>query len=172
MYNRLTHANIASLLIIAGKIMIKELNIVNKKANFDYFIEETFEAGIVLEGWEFKSILNNKATIHTSYVTIKNGELFLFGAQIQPLDTTIGFNLVDPLRTRKLLMHKKEITKLIGLVERKGYTLIPLKMIRKRKIKLIFGLAKGKNNYDKRQTEKDNDWKREKEMLFKSAKRG
>lgn len=149
---------------------MKELNIVNKKANFNYEIEETYEAGIVLEGWEFKSILKNKANIGSSYVTVKNGELFLFGALIQPLETTLTDDKTDPLRTRKLLMHRKEINKLIGMVERKGYTLVPIKLIRKRKIKLIFGLGKGKNNYDKRQTEKDKDWKREQDQIVKKSR--
>lgn len=148
-----------------------ELNIQNKKANFNYFIEETFEAGIVLEGWEFKSILKNKVNMDASYVTVKNGELFLFGALIQPLDTTSTHNKAEAMRTRKLLMHRREINKLIGLVERKGYTLVPLKMIRKKKIKLIFGLGKGKQNYDKRETEKLKDWKREKEIMFKQNNR-
>lgn len=148
-----------------------ELNIQNKKANFNYFIEETFEAGIMLEGWEFKSILKNKVNMDASYVTVKNGELFLFGALIQPLDTTSTHNKVEAMRTRKLLMHRREINKLIGLVERKGYTLVPLKMIRKKKIKLIFGLGKGKQNYDKRETEKLKDWKREKEIMFKQNNR-
>lgn len=148
-----------------------ELNIQNKKANFNYFIEETFEAGIVLEGWEFKSILKNKVNMDASYVTVKNGELFLFGALIQPLDTTSTHNKTEAMRTRKLLMHRREINKLIGMVERKGYTLVPLKMIRKKKIKLIFGLGKGKQNYDKRETEKLKDWKREKEIMFKNNNR-
>lgn len=150
---------------------MKELNIVNKKANFDYFIEETFEAGIVLEGWEFKSILQNKASLLNSYVNIREGELYLFNSLIQPLDTTSTHVQTDPTRSRKLLMHRKEINKLIGLVEQKGYTLIPLKMIRKKKVKLIFGLAKGKKNFDKRQTEKERDWKKEQEMLFKKSGR-
>ena len=135
--------------------MMKELNIVNKKANFDYFIEDTFEAGIVLQGWEFKSILKNKASLMNSYVTIKDNELFLFNATIQPLDTTSTHNETDSLRSRKLLMKRKEINRLIGLVEQKGYTLIPIKMVRKNKVKLIFGLAKGKKLFDKRQTEKE-----------------
>lgn len=147
---------------------MKELNIVNKKANFDYFIEETFEAGIVLEGWELKSILQNKASLVNTYVHIKDGELYLFNALIQPLTTTSTHTIVEPTRNRKLLMHRKEINRLIGQVEQKGYTLIPLKLIRKGKVKLIFGLAKGKKNYDKRETEKERDWKKEQERLFKS----
>lgn len=141
----------------------------NKKANFNYFIEETFEAGLVLEGWEVKSILNKKANLENSYVIVKDGALVLLNALFQPLETTATYTDANPTRTRKLLMHKKEISKLIGLVEQKGYTLMPLKIVRRKKLKLIFGLAKGKNNYDKRQVQKDNDWKREKEMLFKTT---
>jgi SsrA-binding protein len=148
---------------------MKELNIVNKKANFDYFIEETFEAGIMLQGWEFKSILKNKASLLNSYVNIREGELYLFNSLIQPLETTSTHVVAEPTRSRKLLMHRKEINKLIGLVEQKGYTLIPLKMVLRNKVKLIFGLAKGKKNFDKRQTEKEKDWKREQEMLFKKS---
>lgn len=141
----------------------------NKKANFNYFIEETFEAGLVLEGWEVKSILNKKANLDNSYVIVKDGALVLLNALFQPLETTANYTEVNPTRSRKLLMHKKEISKLIGLVEQKGYTLMPLKIVRRKKLKLIFGLGKGKNNYDKRQVQKDNDWKREKEMLFKTS---
>jgi SsrA-binding protein len=111
-----------------------------------------------------------KINLDSSYVTIKNGELFLIGVLIQPLDTTSTHIINDPTRTRKLLMHRQEINKLIGLVDRKGYTLIPLKLIMKGKIKLIFGLAKGKHNYDKREVEKDKTWKREEELLLKKMK--
>lgn len=139
----------------------------NKKANFNYFIEETFEAGLVLEGWEFKSILKKKANLDNSYVIVKNNELFLLNALIQPMETTSSHVAAINTRSRKLLMHRKEINKLIGLVEQKGYTLMPLKIVMKGKMKLIFGLAKGKTNYDKRETQKDKDWKREHEMIFK-----
>lgn len=139
----------------------------NKKANFNYFIEETYEAGLVLQGWEFKSILKKKANLDNSYVIVKDGELFLLNALIQPMETTSTHTTSESTRSRKLLMHRKEINKLIGLVEQKGYTLMPLKIVLRGKLKLIFGLAKGKTNYDKRQTEKDKDWKREHEMLFK-----
>ena len=141
----------------------------NKKANYNYFIEETFEAGIALEGWEFKSILLKKANLDNSYVVVKAGELYLLGALVTPMESVSTHIQPDPTRTRKLLMHRKEINKMIGLVEQKGYTLMPLKIIRnsRGKLKLIFGLAKGKKNYDKRETEKEKDWKREQEQMFK-----
>ncbi len=141
----------------------------NKKANYNYFIEETFEAGIALEGWEFKSILLKKANLDNSYVVVKAGELYLLGALVTPMESVSTHINPDPTRTRKLLMHRKEINKMIGLVEQKGYTLMPLKIIRnsRGKLKLIFGLAKGKKNYDKRETEKEKDWKREQEQMFK-----
>lgn len=144
----------------------------NKKANFNYFIEETFEAGLVLQGWEFKSILRKKANLDNSYVVVKENELFLLNALITPMDTVSTHVLTDATRSRKLLMHRKEINKLIGLVVQKGYTLMPLKIVRRNggKLKLIFGLAKGKKNYDKRETEKEKDWKREQEQMFKSNK--
>jgi len=141
----------------------------NKKANYNYFIEETFEAGLALEGWEFKSILLKKANLDNSYVVVKAGELYLLGALVTPMESVSTHIQPDPTRTRKLLMHRKEINKMIGLVEQKGYTLMPLKIIRnsRGKLKLIFGLAKGKKNYDKRETEKEKDWKREQEQMFK-----
>lgn len=141
----------------------------NKKANFNYFIEETFEAGMVLQGWEFKSILQKKANLDNSFVIVKDGELYLLNALIQPMETTSTHVASEATRSRKLLMHRKEINKLIGLVEQKGYTLMPLKIVMRKKLKLIFGLAKGKTNYDKRDTQKDKDWKREHEMIFKKS---
>jgi SsrA-binding protein len=144
----------------------------NKKANYNYFIEETFEAGLVLQGWEFKSILKKKANLDNAYVVVKNGELFLLNALITPMETVSTHIAPESTRSRKLLMHRKEIHKLIGQVEQKGYTLMPLKIIRNNrgKLKLIFGLAKGKKNYDKRETEKEKDWKREQEQMFKRNK--
>lgn len=144
----------------------------NKKANYNYFIEETFEAGLVLQGWEFKSILKKKANLDNAYVVVKGGELFLLNALITPMETVSTHVVPESTRSRKLLMHRKEIHKLIGQVEQKGYTLMPLKIIRNNrgKLKLIFGLAKGKKNYDKRETEKEKDWKREQEQLFKRNK--
>lgn len=154
-------------------IKMKEFDeIKNKKVNYNYFIEETYEAGIVLQGWEFKSILNKKANLDNAYVVVKNGELLLLNALITPLETVSTHVTPEATRSRKLLMHRKEINKLIGLVEQKGFTLMPLKIIRnnRRKLKVIFGLAKGKKNYDKRETEKDKDWKREQEQMFKNKK--
>jgi len=154
-----------------GSSKMSEFSIINKKANFNYFIEETFEAGLVLQGWEFKSLLSKKANLDNSYVIVKDGELFLLNSLIQPAQTVSTHVPAEATRSRKLLMHRKEINRLIGQVEQKGYTLMPLKIIRGRagKLKLIFGLAKGKKDYDKRQSLKDKDWDREREMLFKKS---
>lgn len=144
----------------------------NKKANYNYFIEETFEAGMVLQGWEFKSILQKKANLDNAFVIVKDNEIFLLNALITPLDTVSTHLKPEDTRSRKLLMHRKEIDKIMGQVDKEGYTLIPLKIFRNKrgKLKLIFGLAKGKKNYDKRETEKDKDWKREHERIFKNNK--
>lgn len=145
------------------------MNIVNnKKAFFNYFIEEQYEAGIVLEGWEVKAIRAGKAQIKESYIIISNKELFLFGSHISALmNAYIHINL-ESTRTRKLLLNIKEINKLIGKVKRSGYTLIPLNLhYRKHRIKCEIGLAKGKKQYDKRAIEKTYDKKREIEIFFK-----
>jgi SsrA-binding protein len=140
----------------------------NKKATHDYFIEERYEAGISLQGWEVKSLREGRIQIKESYVTIKDGEAFLFGAHIVPLSTASTHIHTDPIRTRKLLLHRSELNKLIGLVERKGYTLVPTAMYWKKGMaKLEVGVAKGKKLHDKRASDKDRDWKREKERLFK-----
>jgi SsrA-binding protein len=140
----------------------------NKKATHDFFIEERYEAGLALQGWEVKSLREGRAQIKESYITIKEGEAFLFGAHIVPLTTASTHIHPDPTRTRKLLLHRSELNKLIGLVERKGYTLVPTAMYWKKGIaKLEIGLARGKKQHDKRASEKDRDWKREKERLFK-----
>ncbi|MES9971373.1 MAG: SsrA-binding protein SmpB [Candidatus Thiodiazotropha sp.] len=142
----------------------------NKKANHDFFIEDRYEAGIALQGWEVKSLRDGRAQIKESYVTIKDGEAFLFGAHIVPLSTASTHVHPDPTRTRKLLLHRSELNKLIGLVERKGYTLVPTAMYWKKGLaKLEIGLAKGKKMHDKRASDKDRDWKREKERLFKKG---
>jgi len=142
----------------------------NKKATHDYFIEERFEAGIALEGWEVKSLREGRVQIRESYITIKEGEAFLFGAHITPLSTASTHIRTDPTRTRKLLLHRSELNKLIGQVERKGYTLVPTAMYWKKGMaKLEIGLAKGKKLHDKRAGEKDRDWQREKERLFKQG---
>lgn len=141
----------------------------NKKASHDYFLEERFEAGLALEGWEVKSLRAGRIQLKESYVLLKDGEAWLFGAHLSPLPTASTHTHPDPLRTRKLLLHKDELSKLIGAVERKGYTLIPLAIYwKKGRAKLEISLAKGKQTHDKRETERDRDWQREKERLLKT----
>jgi len=140
----------------------------NKKAFHDYFIEERYEAGLVLEGWEVKAIRAGRAQLKEAYVVLRKGELFLIGAHISPLTTASTHVKPDPVRTRKLLLHEAEIRKLIGLVERVGYALVPIDLHYSRgRIKLNVGLAKGKKQYDKRETEKKRDWEREKARLLR-----
>ena len=140
----------------------------NRKARYDYFIEERFEAGLVLEGWEVKSMRAGKAQIAEGYVYLKNGEAFLFGAQITPLSTTSTHVTAEPKRTRKLLLSKAELSRLLGSVERQGYTLVPLDLHWKNgRAKLEVGLAKGKKQHDKRATEKDRDWQRDKARILR-----
>lgn len=142
----------------------------NKKAFHDYFIEEKFEAGLVLEGWEVKAIRAGRANIKESYVVIRNGEIFIFGMHITPLISSSTHVHPDPIRTRKLLMHARQINKLIGLVERSGYTLMPLDLhFQKGRIKVEIGLAKGKKQHDKRESEKERDWNREKARLMRNG---
>ena len=142
--------------------------VANKKARFDYFIENEYEAGLVLEGWEIKSLRAGRVNLSDSHVIVKHGEAFLLGAQIQPLSTASTHIHPDPIRTRKLLLHRRELNQLIGSVERQGYTLIPLKMYWSRnKIKLKVALAKGKKTYDKRTTIKDRDWERDRSRIMK-----
>jgi SsrA-binding protein len=144
----------------------------NKKAFHDYFIEERYEAGLVLEGWEAKAIRAGRAQIKEAYVVVKDGEIFLIGAHISPLAQASTHVTADPVRTRKVLLHQKEISKLIGKVERAGYALVPLDLhFTKGRIKLEVGLAKGKKQYDKRETEKQKDWVREKARMMRSAAR-
>ncbi len=145
---------------------------VNKKAFHDYFVEEKYEAGIVLEGWEVKAIRAGRMNIKESYVIIKGGELFLIGMHISPLAQASTHNKHDPTRTRKLLLHAREIGKLIGKVERAGYALVPrdLHVVRGR-IKLDVGLAKGKNQYDKRADALEKDSKREAQRAMKERQR-
>ena len=143
--------------------------IANKKAFHDYFVEEKFESGIVLEGWEVKAIRAGRANIKESYVVIRDGEVFVFGMHITPLAEASTHVKPDPIRTRKLLLHAKQISKLIGLVERTGYTLMPLDLhFQNGRIKLEIGLAKGKKQHDKRDAEKDRDWDREKARLMRA----
>ena len=140
----------------------------NRKAFHDYFIEERFEAGLVLQGWEVKAIRAGRANIKESYVVVRGGEVFLFGMHITPLSTASSHVRHDPVRTRKLLLHKKEIARLIGKVERAGYTLVPLDLHYKNGlVKLEVGLAKGKKLHDKREDEKKKDWDREKQRLMR-----
>lgn len=140
----------------------------NKKAYFDFLIEEDYEAGLVLEGWEVKSLREGKIQLTESYVLIKNGEAFLLGAHISPLLSASTHINPDPTRTRKLLLHSQELDKMIGAVERKGYTLVPLNLHwKKGRVKLQVGLGKGKKKHDKRATEKERDWQRQKERLLK-----
>jgi SsrA-binding protein len=137
---------------------------VNRRAHHDYSIEERYEAGITLQGWEVKSLRAGKIQLDQGYVILKNQEIWLIGVQISPLLTASTHIHPDPQRTRKLLLHDREISKLIGSVERKGYTLVPLKLYWKNnRVKLEIGLAKGKKLYDKRASEKERDWQRSKE---------
>lgn len=144
---------------------------VNKKARHDYFIEETFEAGLALEGWEVKSLRAGRAQLTESYVHVRDGEAWLLGAHVTPLNTASTHVRPDPTRTRKLLLHRHELDRLIGAVERKGYTLVPLDLHWSRgRAKLTMGLAKGKKQHDKRATAKDRDWQRQKARILKSGK--
>jgi SsrA-binding protein len=144
----------------------------NKKAFHDYFIEDRYEAGIVLQGWEVKAIRAGRANLKEAYITIKDGELYLFGSHISPLTSASTHILAEPLRTRKLLLHAAEINKLIGRVQRAGYTLMPLDMHYKGgRIKLDIGLAKGKKEHDKRATEKEREGKREAQQAMKKERR-
>ena len=140
----------------------------NKKAFHDYFVEERFEAGIALEGWEVKAIRAGRVQIKEAYVIVNNGEIFLIGCHISPLPTASTHFTPDPVRTRKLLLHAREISRLIGSVERAGFALLPLDMHYKDgRIKVEIGLAKGKKQYDKRRDEKEKDWRREQQRLMR-----
>jgi len=142
----------------------------NKKSRHDYQLEERFEAGLVLEGWEVKSLREGRVQIRDSYVYLKNGEAFLMGAHITPLATASTHIKPDPTRTRKLLLNRQELNKLIGAVERKGYALIPTAMYwKKGRAKLEIALAVGKKLHDKRASEKDRDWQRQKQRIMKSS---
>lgn len=140
----------------------------NRKARHNYKIEDTFEAGIALEGWEVKSLREGKAQLAESHIIIRKGEAFLINAHISPLKTASTHVDVLPDRSRKLLLNQKELDKLIGSVERKGYTIVPLNLHwKKNKVKVDIALAKGKKDYDKRETEKRRTWEREKQKLMK-----
>jgi SsrA-binding protein len=143
----------------------------NKKAFHDYFIEERYEAGLVLEGWEVKAIRAGRAQLKESYVIIQKGELFLIGSHISPLPTASTHVHPDPVRTRKLLLHAEEINRLVGKVERAGYTLVALDLhYTKGRIKVEIGLAKGKKKHDMRETEKKREWEREKQRLMRTPR--
>ena len=141
----------------------------NRKATHEYFIEERFEAGLVLEGWEVKSLRVGKAQIAEAYVVVRNAEAYLIGARIDPIATTAKISHADPTRTRKLLLQRAELDRLIGLVERKGYTIVPLDVHWTRgRAKLEIGLAKGKQAHDKRASDKERDWSRQKQRLLRT----
>jgi SsrA-binding protein len=141
----------------------------NRRARHDYFIEDRFEAGLALQGWEVKSIRDGRLQLNESYILINNGEAWLFGAHITPLTSASTHVKADPARTRKLLLHRRELDRLIGAVERKGYTLVPLAMYWKNGLaKLEIALARGKQSQDKRASEKARDWEREKGRLLRS----
>ena len=140
----------------------------NKKAGFDYFLKERFEAGLVLEGWEVKSLRSGRVQLRDTYVLLKNSEAWLLGSVITPLPEASTHIHPDAQRTRKLLLRRSELNKLIGATERKGQTLIPTAMYwKKGRAKIEIALAEGKKEYDKRESQKDKDWQREKERLFK-----
>ena len=144
----------------------------NKKARHDYFIEQSLEAGISLEGWEVKSLRDSRVQIKESYVILKNNELFLFGAHISPLSSASSHVDPDPTRTRKLLLHRLEINRIRDKINQKGATVVPLKLYWARgKVKLEIGVAKGKKSHDKRQDIKEKDWKRDKERALKDSNR-
>ena len=144
----------------------------NRKARHDYFIEDRIEAGVVLEGWEVKAIRANRAQIGEAYVIVRGAEIFLIGAHISPLATASTHVHPDPTRTRKLLLRDDEIRKLIGKVERAGYTLVPLDLHYTRgRIKCQIGLAKGKKQHDKRATEREREWQRERQRVMKDVNR-
>lgn len=141
----------------------------NKRARHDYNIDQRFEAGIALQGWEVKSLRAGRAQITESYAVIRAGEIYLFGASITPLLSASTHVVADERRTRKLLLHRKEINQLIGSVERKGYTLVPTAMYWKQnRVKLELGLARGKKEHDKRASQKERDWNREKQRTLRA----
>jgi SsrA-binding protein len=140
----------------------------NRKASHDYFIEERYEAGLVLEGWEVKAIRAGRAQIGDGYVIVKDGALWLIGAHISPLLSASTHVQPDPMRTRKVLMHAEEIRRLIGKVEQRGFTLVPLDLhYAKGRIKLALALAKGKLRHDKRASEREKEWQREKTRILR-----
>jgi len=143
----------------------------NRKALHDYFIEERYEAGLALAGWEVKAIRAGRAQLKEAYVIVRNGEVYLIGAHITPLTAASTHVNADPTRSRKLLLHAEEIRRLIGKVERAGYTLVPLNLhYSGGRVKLNIGLARGKKQYDKREAEKNKEWQREQQRLIKAKR--
>jgi SsrA-binding protein len=141
----------------------------NRKAQHDYFVEERYEAGLELQGWEVKAIRAGRAQLKEAYVIVSNEEIFLIGAHISPLAAASTHVQADPVRTRKLLLHAEEIRRLIGKVDRAGYTLVPLDLHYVRgRVKINVGLAKGKKQHDKRAAEKEKEWKREQQRLLRA----
>lgn len=144
----------------------------NKRARYEFHIDERFEAGIVLQGWEIKSLRAGKGQLTDAYAVIRDGEIFLFGSQISPLLSASTHVVPDARRTRKLLLHRGQIDELIGAVERKGFTLVPTAMYwSKNRVKLEIGLAKGKQEHDKRDVEKERDWQRDRQRVMRSHNR-
>jgi SsrA-binding protein len=147
-----------------GKALIAE----NRKARHDYFIEDRYEAGLALMGWEVKSLRAGRAQLTEAYVFIRAGEIFMMGAHLSPLNSASTHVIADPTRTRKLLLNRVEIDRLVGAVEREGYTIVPLELYWKAgRAKVRIGLAKGKKQHDKRATEKDRDWQRDKARVLR-----
>lgn len=143
----------------------------NKKARFEYHIEETFEAGLALAGWEVKSLRAGKAQLTDTYILVKNGEAWLLGSHFIPLNTTSTHVLADPTRTRKLLLHRKEIAKIFSKTQDKGHTCVPLKLYwKKNLVKCELALVTGKKQHDKRATEKERDWNRQKARIMRDNK--
>ncbi len=141
---------------------------VNRKARHDYFIEERYEAGLALLGWEVKALRAGRLQLKEGYVLMKDGEAWLFGAHLSPLPTTSTHVIADPTRSRKLLLHRRQIDTLLGAVERKGYALVPLSVYwKKGRAKVEIGLARGKKQHDKRADERDRDWQRERSRVMK-----
>jgi SsrA-binding protein len=152
-----------------GKDEANALIAENRRARHDYFIEDRYEAGLMLMGWEVKSMRAGKAQIAEGYVVIRGGEIWLIGAHITPLSSASTHVITDPVRPRKLLLNRAEIDRLVGAVERSGYTIVPLELYWKAgRAKLRIGLAKGKKQHDKRATEKDRDWQRDKARVMRA----
>lgn len=145
----------------------------NKRARHEYHIDERYEAGVALQGWEVKSLRAGRTNLTDAYAIVRNGEIFLFGASIVPLISASTHVVADDRRTRKLLLHRQEIDKLIGAVERKGYTMVPMAMYWKgNRVKIEIGLARGKQEHDKRNTLKDKDWQRDKQRAMRAHNKG